>query len=408
MPPSSKTFSSLRMPSFRYYLGMYWCGMAVQDMRTVAQSLLIYRLTGSVALLGVMALVNTLPSVIMPLAGGVIADRLPKKNIIVLGQIGTLFTLTIVAVSLTFGFMSAGRAGSWWILMVASFISHCFAGLVGPSRQAIIAELVGTDHIMNAISLRTMGYNILHLGAPALAGVLIDAFDFASLYYLMTFITVIALILTFFLPFIRGFEEKRRTAASQLVDGLKYVRSNPNILFILSFALISIMLTRPYIRLMPVFVDDILKVGATGMGILLSTSAIGALVISLIMASLPSKRRGIMLLVASTVMGLALAFFAFSSNWYLSLVFIIFVGMGQSARTTLTNTLLQAYAAPNYRGRVMSLYSMEEGTASLGVFMVAMLAEIWGVPWTVGGFALCAVLLALIALVFLPRIRKLD
>jgi hypothetical protein len=107
--PSLRTFSSLRLPSFRYYLGMYWCGMAVQDMRTVAQSLLIYRLTGSVALLGVMALVNTLPSIVLPLAGGVIADRLPKKNTIILGQMGTLFTLMIIAVSLGFGFMSAER-----------------------------------------------------------------------------------------------------------------------------------------------------------------------------------------------------------------------------------------------------------------------------------------------------------
>ncbi|RJQ40382.1 MAG: MFS transporter [Dehalococcoidia bacterium] len=399
--PSLRTFSSLRLPSFRYYLGMYWCGMAVQDMRTVAQSLLIYRLTGSVALLGVMALVNTLPSIVLPLAGGVIADRLPKKNTIILGQMGTLFTLMIIAVSLGFGFMSAERAGSWWILMVASFISHAFAGLVGASRQAIVTDLVGTDQIMNAISLRTLGYNVLHMGAPALAGVLIDALDFAWVYYLMSAITVIAIIFTLFMPF-------SGSAAAQLVDGLKYVRSERNILFLLLFTLISITLTRPYIRLMPVFVDDILEVGATGMGVLLSVSAIGALVSSLVMASLPSKRRGAMLLIASIVLGLALVVFAFSRSWYLSLVVIIFVGMGQSARATLGNTLLQAYTAPNYRGRVMSLYGMEEGTASLGVFVAAMLAEVYGVPWTVGGFAIVVILLALLALAFLPRMRKLD
>ena len=408
MPPTFKTFSSLRHPSFRLYLSAYLCQMVVMDMRIMAQYLLIYRLTGSVTILGVMALVNALPGILMPLVGGVIADRIPKKYVLILTQAGTLVPSLVVALSLTLGFLSAERDGSWLILLAASFINYSIAGLAMPSRQAIIAELVGEDHIMNAISLRSMGYNIMHMGAPALAGVLIDALGFEYIYYIMGSLSLISLILTLFLPLTGTMAAKSGGVFSQMKDGLKYVRGETKILFILGFTMLVAMLAVPYIRLMPIFVDDILKVGATGMGILLSASAVGALAASLVMASLPSKRRGIMLLTGVTVLGVALVGFAISRNWYVSLAVIVFIGMGQTVRMTLSNTLLQSYTVPDYRGRVMSLYAMQEGITSLGAFIAAMLAGVIGVSWVVGSFASAIVILSLFALVFLPQIRKLD
>lgn len=408
MAPMLKSFDSLRQSAFRFYLGSQMCYSIAVQMRILAQSLLIYRLTGSVALLGVMALVNALPGILLPLIGGVIADRLPKKNVLFLGQMGTLVTTLAVALSLTLGILSAERAGSWWIIVVASFISNSAYSLSTPSRQAIVVELVGADQVMNAISLRTVGYNIVRLGAPALAGVLLDALGFEFIYYLGSGVSFIALILTLFLPLTGTFEGKGHGAVSQLKDGLRYVRGEANVLFVLSFAIITALLAAPHMRLLPVFVDDILKVGATGMGMLLSAAAIGALVGSSITASLPSKKRGALLLIGTMVLGLALTFFAFSRNWHFSLVFIAVVSLGQSVRMILSNTLLQSYTDSGYLGRVMSVYALTEGVASLGVFVAAILAESFGVPLTVGGFALTMVLLSLLAMVFLPRIRKLD
>jgi MFS family permease len=382
--------------------------MVAMDMRIVAQSLLVYRLTGSVALLGVMALVNALPGILLPLVGGVIADRISKKKIIILGQVSSMFTALIVAVALSTGFLSAEHAGSWGIIMAASFINYGTAGLVSPARQALIAELVDNDQIMNAISLRSMGYNIIHMGAPALAGVLIDFAGFESVYYIMGGLSITSLILTLFLPITGTLEIKSGNIFSQMKDGLKYVRGESNLLFILAFTMVTGLLAIPYMRLMPVFIDDILKVGATEMGVLFSASAIGALVSSLVMASLPSRRRGLILLIATTVLGLALSCFALSNIWYFSLAVIVIIGLGQSARRTLCNTLLQSYTAPNFRGRVMSLYAMEEGTTSLGAFFAAMLAAVVGVPFTVIGFALTMVLLSVLVMAFLPRIRKME
>ncbi|MDD4876826.1 MAG: MFS transporter, partial [Dehalococcoidales bacterium] len=149
-------------------------------------------------------------------------------------------------------------------------------------------------------------------------------------------------------------------------------------------------------------------VGASGMGILIGVSGIGAIVGSVVLASLPNKKRGILLLLSGLVLGISLAAFSFSTSWYLSLAFIIFVGIGQTGRMTLSNTLLQYYVENEYRGRVMSIYMMEFGLTSFGTFAAALLAEGFGVQWGVGGFALVLIFLSALALIFLPRIRRLD
>jgi MFS family permease len=140
----------------------------------------------------------------------------------------------------------------------------------------------------------------------------------------------------------------------------------------------------------------------------MSVAGIGALIGSLALASLPNKKRGVLLLSSGLVMGLALVGFASSSSLPLSLGLIVFVGLGQAGRMTLANTLLQYYTEDRYRGRVMSIYMMEFGLTSFGAFGAGLLAEAAGVQWAVGGFAMVLVTLSTLALLFLPRLRKLD
>jgi MFS family permease len=160
--------------------------------------------------------------------------------------------------------------------------------------------------------------------------------------------------------------------------------------------------------LMPIFTDDILKVGASGLGLLISISGAGAILGSLVLASLPNKRRGIMLLISAFILGVALAGFSFSSSWYLSMVLIVFVGLGQAGRMALGNTLIQYYVDDEYRGRVMSIYVMQFGLTSFGGFAAGMIAEAVGPQWALGGFAMVLVLVSLLVLAFLPRLRRLD
>jgi len=403
-----QTFSSLKNPVYRLYYGGMLGQMASMNMQLIARSLLIYRLTGSAAILGGMSLAHAIPLLFLSLFGGVIADRVQKKYVMLIGQVASAVVSLGVAFALTLGYLSAERTGSWWILVVASLLQGTIMGLMMPSRQAIVREIVSEEQLMNAVALNTLGMNFLRLLAPAVTGFLIDAFNFAAVYYAMTGMYLMSVVFIVFMPLTSTMTLRGSGTLADIREGLLYIRRETTIFLILVFTLFIVLLSMPYMFMMPIFADDILKVGATGMGVLISVSGIGAIIGSLALASLPNKKRGGMLLVSGLILGLALVGFSFSSSWYLSLALIAFVGLGQTGRMTLGNTLLQYYTEDKYRGRVMSLYMMEFGLTSFGTFAVGLMAEAMGVQWALGGFAMVLVFMSILALAFVPRIRRLD
>jgi len=403
-----KTFTSIKNPVFRVFYGGLLGQIAAMNMQMIASSLLLYRLTGSVSILGAMALAQSIPMLTLSLIGGVIADRVQKKYIVLIGQVGSALISLGIALALTLGYLSSEITGSWWILMVSAVFQGAILGLMMPSHQAILPEIVGEEELMNAVSLNTMGMNILQIFAPALAGFLIDAFDFEAVYYVMTGLYIAAVVFFVFLPRTGMKAVLRGSALNDIKEGFKYIRKETNILLVLGFSLLAVILSMPYTMLLPVFADDVLNVGASGLGVMMSVAGAGAIVSSITLASLPNKKRGVMLLASGVLLGLALTGFSFSNSWSLSLRLLVFVGIGQTMRMTLSNTLIQYYVDSIYRGRVMSLYVMQFGLASFGTFVAGLLAEAFGVQRAVGGFAVVLIVLSILALVFLPRIRKLD
>ncbi len=403
-----RTFSSFKNPVYRlYFFGMTW-QWAAMNMEQMVRSLLIYRLTGSAAILGVMALANALPMLFLSLFGGVIADRVQKKYILLAGFAGSAAVVFGVALALRVGYLSTQNPGSWWILIATSILHGMIMGLMMPSRQVIILEIVGEKQLMNAIALNHLGMNSLRLLAPALAGFLIDATSFTVVYYVMTAMYLVAILFITLMPRTGTITIGSTGALADMREAFQYVRHNTVILIILAFTLFGQMLSQPYMQLLPIFTEDILKVGASGLGILMGVSGMGATFGALVIASLPNRKRGFILLLSSFVMGLALVGFAFSYSWYLSLTLIVFVGLGQSGRLTLGNTLLQSYAEERYRARVMSFYMMEHGFTSLAAFAAGLTAEMIGAQWSIGSFAMALALLSISALIFVPRLRKLD
>lgn len=193
-----------------------------------------------------------------------------------------------------------------------------------------------------------------------------------------------------------------------LKKGLKYIRQDSTILLVLTFALTGVILSLPYVQLLPIFVDDILKVGSTGMGMLMSVSGAGAMAGSLIIASLPNNKRGLMLIASGFISGLGLIIFAFSSSWNLSLAFMVFIGLGHSIRGATGGALLQNYAEPEYLGRVMSIFMTQIGLSSLCAFIGGILAEVVAVQWVIGGLAMALIVLSVLTIIFIPRLRKLN
>ena len=281
-------------------------------------------------------------------------------------------------------------------------------GLMHPSRQAIISEIVSEEELMNAISLNTMGMNSLQIIAPAITGFLIDAIGFAAVYYAMTGTYLIAVVFFFLLPKTSAMGSVGTKAIDNIKAGLKYVQNDKPIFLVLIFSLIVVFLSMPYGMLMPIFAEDILKVGASGMGILLSVAGIGSILGSIVLASLPNKKRGVMMLASGILLGIALSVFSFSKSWPLSLGFIVLVGLGQTGRMTLSNTLLQYYVDNRYLGRVMSIYMMQFGLTSFGTFIAGMIAEAVGTPWALGSFSMVLLLASIGAMFFLPTLRKLE
>lgn len=404
-----RTFSSLGNRDYRYYFGTVTLQTTAMYMQTIVRSLLVYRITGSVALLGTVALISAIPEIVLSLFGGVLADRIPKKLVLIFGQTAYAVASLIVAVCITVGYISPEHPESWWVLAVTAFFRGGVLGIVMPSRQAIISELVGTDLLMNALSINNLVRNISRLFAPALAGILIDVVGFEAVYYIMTVMYVLAIFLTLPLP-LTGTAKRTKMVNpfAEIRDGLKYVWRE-NILFsILILTMFITLLSSPYMQLLAVFTDDILKVGATGLGILVSASGAGAMVGTLILASLPSRRRGLMLFISGAILGLALAGFSFSPIWVLSLALMVFIGFGQTGRMLLSNALLQSYSEEGYRGRVMSIYLMESGISTVGVFFAAILAEGVGVQWAVGGLAILLLAGCTLGIFLQPRVRRLE
>lgn len=403
-----RTFTSFKNPVFRLYYAAMLGQMAAMNMQMFARSFLVFTLTESYTALGIMALANATPMMFFSLFGGVIADRVQKKYVLLVGQLASAVVALGIAASLTIGVMSTDNSSSWWILVVASLAQGTILGLMMPSRQAMIADIVGVNDLMNAVALNTFGMNTLRIMGPAVAGVLVASWGYEPVYYAMTGMYLVSAFFIWLMPKTGTISLGRKGAISDIVDGLKYVRRDPTILMILLISLVIVLLSMPYMMLLPGFAIDILKIGERGGGLLMMVSGFGALVGSITLASLPDKKRGLILMGGSLLLAVSLVGFSFSSVVMYSFAAIFFVGIGQTVRMTLSNTLLQYYVQEEYRGRVMSLLMMEFGVTSFTVFGAGVMAEAVGPQWSVGGLAIMLVVFCIGVLVLSPRMRNLD
>jgi len=380
------------------------------SMQMVTQSLLVYRITGSAAILGIIALATGVPQVIFSLFSGALADRFPKKHLIQLAQSLSAATSLLIAICLATGYISVEKPDSWWVLLVTSFIQGAMNALMMTARSSIIPELVPRDQIVNAMSLNSMGMQVFQFLAPAAAGILIDVSGFAAVYFIMSGLCMMAIILTNFLPVTASRKpgDNKRSIMKDIIQGLQYAKNDTTVLLIVIFTMMCVVIAQPLSTLLSVFADDILKVGATGMGILQGVLSAGALAASLFFASIPPKSRGLLMLIGGLCLGLSQAAFAFSTSWPLSLLLIVFIGVGRIGHMTPATTLLQSYTDPLYLGRVISLLNLSMGLGSLTTFLNGVIAEFIGVQWTVGLFAIILILADVIIFFTVPRIRKID
>jgi len=396
-------FSSLTVRNFR----IYWIGMFVSLVGTwlqiVAQSWLVFQLTNSALLLGTVGFLNAMPVFFLSLFGGVAADRVSKKKILIFTQTSFMLLAFILAV------MTQLRLITTWQIMVIALLDGIVMAFDAPSRQAVVVELVGRKHLMNAIVLNSVAFNSSRMIGPALAGILVVWIGLSGCFYLngISFLAVLVALFMINVDGSKKYAAKGSTFAN-LKEGLSVIRKNRIILALVGIVGISSLFGVSYTILMPIFARDVLHVGLKGFGALMSSTGIGALLGALVLAHLGDRvSKGKLLVAATMVFSLSLALFSLSAVFYLSVGILVLLGASSVIAISLVNTLLQTMSEDEFRGRVMSIFMLTfAGMMPFGNLLSGALSQVWGVSFTVMLEGLiCLVFFTIINIKF-PEIRK--
>lgn len=394
---------SLGEPDFRnFLLGMLFLMGAVQ-MQMIAQGYLVYALTGSPALLGLVSSGFALPMLLLSLFGGAVADRLDRKKIIQFGQAAFLLTALFVSAAVATG------AITWYHLLAASMVMGALFSFVMPARQAIIPNLVQPQNLTNAFALNSAGMSATTLLAPTFAGVLYAAIGPAWVYFILAGFGLIAVLITGLLP--KTGERPAEVNAKILADigaGLAYIRRTPMVLILLAIGLATALLAMPFRFLMPIFVVDVYHRGPEAMGLLVSLMGLGSLAGSLFMAQVGKWKRGLLLMGTTLLTGVALLLVAVLPFYMVALVLMLALGLGDAGRRTINQALIMEFSEDRYRGRVMSVYMLNFALMPLGVLPAGVAAQYLGGQMVVGILAVLLLTITAFFLVTQQTLRRLD
>jgi MFS family permease len=373
-------------------------------MQIVAQGWVVYNLTDSALMLGLVNFVALLPVVPISLLSGVLSDRFSRRNLMLVSESILMIQALIMAVLIYLGMIQV------WHVIVLSFVLGAAAAMEQPARLAFVVDIVGKEDLSNAVALNSSGYNTARIIGPAIAGLIIASFGEAAC-FLVNSVTYLALILALVairVPQVVRSSEPMRVVGS-LKDGFEYIKGNPVVPGLLLIISIASFLTIPYIALMPVFARDMLSTGAEGLGFLLTAVGVGAILGALIVASLRAGSKGNWLVFANIVGPIFLVLFVLSGNLALSLILVVLVGASNAVRLTLANSLTQINTADDFHGRVMSIFNLLfNGLSRFGALVFGGLAELTSISWALAAGAALSAVIGLVLVFRLPQVRRLP
>lgn len=380
------TLRALRHRNFQLFAGGQLISLIGTWMQTVAQSWLVYRLTGSSLLLGIVGFASQFPIFLLSPLGGTVADRYNRHRVVIGTQVSSMILASILAV-LTLGHWLT----VWEIITLASLLGVVSAFDI-PARQAFLVEMVGREDLMNAIALNSSMFNGARVVGPAIAGVLVASIGEGWCFFAnaVSFIAVIAGLLMMKLPPRK--KQQHAGMVDHIAEGFQYARRTRPVRDLLLLVGVISLAGVPYTVLMPIFADQILRGGAWGLGILMGATGIGAVLGALALASRTGVRGlGRVAAYSAAGFGSSLVVFAFSRNFTFSLIILIPVGFTLMTQMACANTLIQSMVPDRLRGRMMSLYSMMfMGMSPIGALAAGAAANWLGAPWAVAvGGAAC-------------------
>ena len=379
--------------NFQLFLGGQFVSLIGTWMQTVAHGWLVYTLTGSAFLVGLVPALGGLPILLFTLYGGVLADRVEKRRFIMVLQALMLCEAVLLAV-----LTATGQITVTWVIVLAVVFGFLTAFEV-PARQAFVVDLVGKRDLMNAIALNSAAFNLSRVIGPAIAGVVITAFGVAAAFFAnaASYLAVLVSLTRIRLP--ERVADSGTGLDTRLRVGLEYVRRNaePRSLILLTAAM-SIF-GYPFVAMLPVYAGT-LDVGAAGYGVLVSAVGVGAAVGALALAAVGGRLRQAKLAMDSAgLFAVALAGAALVPGMLPAIVFLTCAGCAMALQSIAANTQLQRSAPDHLRGRVMGLYSFVAlGFAPFGALQAGWVSEHFGVQASfLGGALVISVAAALLA-----------
>jgi MFS family permease len=398
-----QTFAALKHPNYRLWFGGQLISLFGTWMQITAQSYLVFELTHSPAYLGYVSFAFGLPSWFFMLYGGVIADRVPRRTLLIITQC-SMMILALVLATVTF----ASIVQPWHIVIFVLGLGLANA-FDAPARQAFVIELVDREDITNAVALNSTLFNMSSVVGPAAAGVVYMLLGPAWCFTLngLSFIAAItALLLMKVKP--THTPHQKTSALSSLKEGVRYVVRDPLIRTLMCLVAVTAMFGFAYTTLIPAWAVTILGGDATTNGLLHSARGAGAVLSALLIASLGRFTFKGKLLTSSTfLLPILLIVFALIRSLPLSLLIMLCMGVAQLLIMNLANVLVQTFVSDNLRGRVMSIYSLTHfGLMPIGGLFAGTVAEYAGEPATVIICGLVCFASSVILWIYAPMLRR--
>jgi len=384
-----KTLSSLKHRNFR----LLFCGTSLSHVgdfvQAMAQSWLVWQMTKSPFLLGLVGFAQALPRLLLGAVGGAIVDRVERRRL--------LLSTQFLAMAQAFIFWALVQFGSiqfWHVLVLVLFLGT-INSLNQTARHSLINRIVPREDLMNAIALNSSLANLAKIIGPSLGGVLIGVIGIAGclLVNAISFVAIIVTLLVMEIPAGSAKLSDETPFWQEVSEGYHFLRGDRRLFSVILLTYGIALVGTPYSRFLPVFATDVLHAGPTTFGLLLAAPGVGAVLAGLGIASLGRLRRR-MHFVATAVLAFSLSLmaFSFSRSIYLSMLFLIFVGASNIAFRAVANSIVQMETPQQFLGRMLSLFFMDKGLWSFGTLFIGSVAHLVGTPRaiTISG-AVCAI-----------------
>lgn len=398
------TFSSLRYPLFRRYWFGHLALVTSSTMEYIALAWLVLELTGSPLALGLTGLSQAIPSIALTMVGGVMADRMDRRNLMALGS-GIVAICFFVLGTLVI----AGQVQVWHVVVVA-FALGCVRTVEQAARHGLFPHLVPREQIPNAVALGSLGWQVPRPIGPAIAGLLIAAFGVGPTLCTAGAASTLAMTLFITLPSRKAERsDEQQSVLRDAIEGVDFIRRDQVYYGLMGMAFVNAAFGMSYLIILPVLARDVLEVGSEGYGFLQTGFGIGGLIGALSAAALATwAGKGRQAIVGAGCFGALLVGVGLSPWYGLTFGLLFLLGIANQFYTTTITSTLQMNLPDQLRGRVMGVWGLNWSLIPIGGAVMGAIAEYFGPPaaLVVGGLVITANA-ASVAL-RLPKVRELQ